>query len=216
MNIYVSRAVVKNISHFVSTLKNIQGVNINVAIGIRDRIYQSIQYQINKEVRGKNVAQHKAMCWCADGYSPYAWIFDYIVLPVQNIVLIYNMRYDWASKYIKNAKPIREARCLMGRIENKVQYDKLGPYDIVPSNDFLITRYRCDSLKQFGEYRNYVMYSSDTDTYCFMQRVDNNTFFCAKIIPAPELGEKQTKFQAVKQDEIPNIILHHFRQWLHS
>lgn len=123
MNIYVSRAVVKNISHFVTTLKNIQGVNINVAIRIRDRMCQFIQYQINKEIQGKNATRHKATCWCADGYSPYAWIFDYIVLPVQNIVLIYNMRYDWATKYIKNAKPIREARCLMERMRLYTETD---------------------------------------------------------------------------------------------
>ena len=75
---------------------------------------------------------------------------------------------------------------------------------------------RCDSLKKFGYYNDVRMYYSNEHTYCLMRREDNGTFFFAEIVPAPELGKNETKYEPKRPSDIPNNILRDAKKFLHN
>ena len=75
---------------------------------------------------------------------------------------------------------------------------------------------RCDSLKKFGYYNDVRMYYSNEHTYCLMRREDNGTFFFAEIVPAPELGKNETKYEPKRPSEVPNKILRDAKNYLHN
>ena len=90
---------------------------------------------------------------------------------------------------------------------------KIGEFEII--NGSWGTK-RCDSLKNFGYYNDVRMYFSNEHTYCLMRREDNGTFFFAEIVPAPELGKNETKYEPKRPSEVPNKILRDAKNYLHN
>lgn len=88
--------------------------------------------------------------------------------------------------------------------ERTLQYPKIGDYTVVPDMGSMV--HCSDSLKNFGFYRYMLMYFSKDRTYCLMQREDNEKYFFAEIVDAPELGEKRTKWVPVPTSNIPTMI----------
>lgn len=90
---------------------------------------------------------------------------------------------------------------------------KIGEFEII---DGSWGTYRCESLKDFEPFNDVRMYYSDEHTYCLMRREDNGTFFFAEIVPAPELGKNETKFEPKRPSEVPNKILRDAKNYLHN
>ena len=108
---------------------------------------------------------------------------------------------------IKNM--VMESVCRIILKESKCDYH-VGKYEVVNGLDeHDISPRLYDSLKKFGWVYDVKMYFSHDDTYCLLRREDNKKLFLAKIVPAPELGEKKTKFVPCRPQpkEVPQIIL---------
>lgn len=62
---------------------------------------------------------------------------------------------------------------------------------------------RHESLSQKGWFNDIRMYHSPNKTYCLLKRCDNGKYFYALIVPAPELGKDETKFEIVPYKSVP-------------
>lgn len=83
----------------------------------------------------------------------------------------------------------------------------VGKYEVVNGLDeYDITPHLYLSMKRFGWTYHVKMYFSEDESYCLLRRKDNRKLFFAKIIPAPELGEKETKFVPCRPKDVPHII----------
>lgn len=81
---------------------------------------------------------------------------------------------------------------------------KIGEFKYINGD---LGSHTCEWLHKFGRYNDVRMYISLKHTYCLMRREDNGTFFFTEIVPAPEIGEDETKFQAKRPHEVPPILL---------
>lgn len=133
-----------------------------------------------------------------------------------------NIRKQWGQKSNNNIIRITESeirdivRESVEQILSKVKCDyHVGKYEVVNGLDeYDITPYLYHSLRRFGWTYQVKMYFSEDDTYCLLRRKDNKKLFFAKIVPAPELGEKQTKFVPCRPKEVPQIIFQDVQRFL--
>lgn len=99
------------------------------------------------------------------------------------------------------------------KVISEQQKRMLGDYEILDGDGM---EHEADSIIQFGHFNDIRMYVSNTDTYCLMKRCDNGTYFFTRIVDAPELGEKQTKFKPMNPKDVPPIILRDAQSLIHS
>lgn len=113
---------------------------------------------------------------------------------------------------IKNM--VMECVCRIISEEVKCDYH-VGKYEVVNGWDERdITPYLYHSLKKFGWVYQVKMYFSKDGTYCLLRRKSNRKLFFAKIVTAPELGEKETKFVPCRTKEVPRVIRQDVQRFL--
>ena len=136
--------------------------------------------------------------------------FGLKMLPLKEEILL-----SITESEIKNM--VMECVCRIISEEPKCDY-KVGKYEVVNGWDERdITPYLYHSLKNFGWTYQVKMYFSKDGTYCLLRRKSNRKLFFAKIVLAPELGDKATKFVPCHPKEVPQIILQDVQRflWLH-
>lgn len=125
MKIVISGNITISLSKFVSYMKDSVGLDYDALIKAKNDMLLFIHNYINKEVDNNGAyTSRSSSCWWADGRSGKAWIFDYVILPRQELVLVYKMRFDNASKLIENTECIRNTRLLMEKITSKHRIKK--------------------------------------------------------------------------------------------
>lgn len=224
MNIVATRKCSLNAESFARTMisKKMPFQRINTIKALMLNQFRGYINQLTGMIR----KPEKRYWVFADGIGG-GWRFDFVVYPVQQLVIItafYAVAIDSAIPQIqKNKTQQNEGTSKLLKLsevdlkyivsesverilsEQIMQYPKIGDYTIVPDLGSMV--HRSDSLKNFGWHYYILMYYSDEHTYCLMQREDNGKFFFTEIVDAPELGEKETKFTPVSVHNIPAIIL---------
>ena len=163
----------------------------------------------------RTVAQ-KPLSWARAGLfvaKAGRYWFGYVIQ--ENVVIIEEV-FDCVRNTIIDESTIRKKITLtesdvrrmvkecVERILSEQQKRKIGIYDVIDGDSL---EHEADSIIQFGHFNDIRMYSSDEETYCLMRRCNNGAYFFTKIVDAPELGEKETKFVPVKPKDVPPIIL---------
>ena len=82
---------------------------------------------------------------------------------------------------------------------------KIGEYEVIEGSGIMGTC-RAPSIKQFGWFAELCMYYSKAHTYCLHLRKKTDKGFFCEIVPAPELGENETKYVPRHLSEIPVAI----------
>lgn len=215
MQIVVANNATMAVSSYVSYMKQ-QGFNKNNLIKSKNAMLRFVNGFINREISGKTDDEPVwRTCYWRDGYTPMTWYFTFYILPQQDLVLIVSFYSQEGSPNVnENRQVVRlNESQLRGMIEKHLKkvlnemrepVGKIGEFEII---DGSWGTYRCDSLKDFEPFNDVRMYYSDEHTYCLMRREDNGTFFFAEIVPAPELGKNETKFEPKRPSEVPNKIL---------
>lgn len=219
MKIVVANEVVMAVEKYVSYMKNDVGYSYDNLIENKDKMLTFLRGFIDKTiVANDNKTPKRYSCYWKDGKSPMAWIFTFIILPQQDLAVIYNLNY---KQNMKENKEIKNILSLMKRMGMGINSDKSGPrrlneifgetdvfetingFDVLLGYDLVHT---CDSLKSFGEYTHTFLFSSDEITYALFQRCDNGKYFYVTIQDAPELGENETKWVAIPYKSVPLFI----------
>lgn len=224
MRIVATNSVMMAISAYVSYMKQ-TGYNRDNLIMQKDRMLSSLNGQINRAIRNNTNNQPMThTCYWMDKYTPVTWYFTFYVLPQQNLVVV----MQFYSK--ENGKSVNEGRQVIRLDETGLKemiaeslrealneiFEPVGKIDEFEIIDGSWGTKRCDSLKNFGYYNDVRMYYSNEHTYCLMRREDNGTFFFAEIVPAPELGKNETKYEPKRPSDIPNKILRDAKKFLHN
>lgn len=224
MQIVVANNATMAVSSYVSYMKQ-QGFNKNNLIKSKNAMLRFVNGFINRAISGKTDDEPVwRTCYWRDGYTPMTWYFTFYILPQQNLVLIVSFYSQEGSPNVnENRQVIRlNESQLRGMIEKHLKkilnemrepVGKIGEFEII---DGSWGTYRCESLKDFEPFNDVRMYYSDEHTYCLMRREDNGTFFFAEIVPAPELGKNETKFEPKRPSEVPNKILRDAKNYLHN
>ena len=82
---------------------------------------------------------------------------------------------------------------------------KIGEYEVIEGSGIMGTC-RAPSIKQFGWFAELCMYYSKAHAYCLHLRKKTDKGFFCEIVPAPELGENETKYVPRHLSEIPVAI----------
>ena len=160
-----------------------------------------------------------------------AWRFDFVVYPVQQLVIICAFYAVAVNRILpqrqrsvaqqnegkSNVMKLSEAdlRYIVSESVRRVceqsdkEYPKVGDFYVVWDTSGIVHYYT--SLKKFDDVKHIVMYFSKANTYCVMQRVDNQKYFFTEIVDAPELGENETKFIPVSLSSVPSFLLAHLK-----
>lgn len=224
MRIVATSSVMMTIRAYVSYMKQ-AGYNRDNLIMQKDRMLSFLNGQIDRAISSNTNNQPMThTCYWMDKYAPVTWYFTFYVLPQQNLVVV----MQFYSK--ENGKSVNEGRQVIRLTESVLKemiaeslrealnemrepVGKIGEFEII---DGSWGTYRCESLKDFEPFNDVRMYYSDEHTYCLMRREDNGTFFFAEIVPAPELGKNETKFEPKRPSEVPNKILRDAKNYLHN
>lgn len=91
MKIVVSNSVTMSVGKYVEYMHRTAGYNMAELMQNKDKMMQELQQYINNVVVGNdnNVPKEYNWAW-RDGKSPMTWIFQFIVLPQQDLTVIYN------------------------------------------------------------------------------------------------------------------------------
>lgn len=115
---------------------------------------------------------------------------------------------DYLPEVVKVRKRENKTKGRQGNANSRI----IGNYEVIetPSLDC-----KAESLKQFGWYEHILMYYSQKHTYCLLRRCKNGMYFFAEIVDAPELGNKETKFNPLVPKDVPAIILRDAQNYIH-
>ena len=208
MRIVVTNRVLLQISQYVAYMKRYSGFDANGLINNKNQMLLFVSKYINNAaVKNNNSMPKRYGCYWKDGKTPMAWVFSFMVLPQQDLVVI----DSWTNR---NTTPMQESelRGIVKKVikENLDKYvdKKIGEFDVLNGdNAFGWDPIQADGIEDKGFISPIRMYSSDDLTIAMFKRRDNGKYFYAKIVPAPELGEKATKWQAVRLKEVPQKII---------
>ena len=132
MKIIVGGNVVKMLSKFVSYMRIDAGYNYDTLMKLKSKMLKFVQSHIKKDILNNGAYTSRSYaCWWTDGKSGKALVFDYRILPHQELVLIYKMRYDNVKNLIENTECIKNVRSLMERVnkpQNKISDDNSLKY----------------------------------------------------------------------------------------
>lgn len=225
MNIVVTRKTSLAAEAFARTMVG-KNITIQKANSIKILMLNQFKGYIN-QISGL-IRKPEKRYWIFNDGLGGAWRFDFVVYPVQQLVIISAFYAVAVNRVLpqrqrsvaqqnegkSNVMRLSEAdlRYIVSESVRRVceqsdkEYPKVGAYTIVPDMGSMV--HRSVSLKNFGWHYYILMYYSDEHTYCLMQREDNGKFFYTEIVDAPELGEKETKFIPVSISDIPAQIHH--------
>ena len=120
MKIIVGGNVVKMLSKFVSYMRIDVGYNYDTLMKLKSKMLKFVQSHIKKDILNNGAYTSRSYaCWWTDGKSGRALVFDYTILPHQELVLIYKMRYESMENIIESVESVRDIQSLINRIENK-------------------------------------------------------------------------------------------------
>lgn len=158
-----------------------------------------------------------------------AWRFDFVVYPVQQLVIICAFYAVAVNRTLlqrqtsvlqqnegkSNVMRLSEAdlRYIVSEATKQIicssnyQVRKIGNWDCVPSNG-----YEFYDIQNMGMCVGIAMYVDCTTnkhippTYCLFRRGSNGKYFYATIVDAPEKGPTETKFLIVPVSDVPQEI----------
>jgi len=114
MKIVVANEVVMAVEKYVSYMKNDVGYSYDNLIENKDKMLTFLRGFIDKTiVANDNKIPKRYSCYWKDGKSPMAWIFTFIILPRQDLAVIYNLNY---KQNMKENKEIKNILSLMERM----------------------------------------------------------------------------------------------------
>ncbi len=115
MKIVVANEIVMAVEKYVFYMKNDVGYSYDNLIDNKNKMLAFLRNFINKAiVANDNKIPKRYSCYWKDGKSPMAWIFTFIILPQQDLVVIYNLNY---KQNLKENKEIKNILSLMERME---------------------------------------------------------------------------------------------------
>lgn len=216
MKIVVTNNIVMMAERFVGYLKREGHFGQSELMRNKTQMLQFIRGYINKVVvANDNKAPRRYYCTWRDGQTPMTWIFQFIVLPQQDLTVIYNLTYkrtvempNKTYNQIKESKEVKKILSLMEKMGMSTQ-KKVGDYTAIDGRWWGGLLH---GLEHKGLAQDVRMYDNDKykgcenfETYVLFRRCDNRKYFYAKIVPVD--GTKELKWQIVKKSEMPNIIL---------
>lgn len=193
----------------ISHLPSVSVLNIDNAYNPRRPLYGSLRFE-TKSIYSRH-----------DGKYYNALIVD-----------SFNLRIPYTDIYGGSRIILRENKILQRLTESAIvdmvqesverilgtSREKVGGYEIIDGDCF--TKNYAPSLKEFGAFLEIRMYDEQGakpfNTICLMQRCDNGKYFYAKIAPAPELGDGETKFVPIKPEVVPKPIYQDSLSVIHS
>ena len=189
---------------------------------------QQVTYET--DVRGSSYNPWKAHKWLVTKYRH--WYFAGVIKKTRKGGYVFNVKDAlYEGDYHNSPIPLCENKCqyqkmilkesdlksiirdCLNRILSQLSKQNVGKYEVIDGDSL---EHEADSITQFGHFNDIRMYTSDEETYCLMRRCNNGTYFFTKIVDAPELGEKETKFVPVKPKDVPPIILRDAQSLIHS
>ena len=214
MKIVVTNNIVMMAERFVGYLKREGHFGQSELMRNKSRMLQSVRGYINKVVvANDNKTPRRYYYAWRDGQTPMTWIFQFIVLPQQDLTVIYNLTYkrtvempNKTYNQIKESKEVKRVLSLMERMGMPAQ-KKVGDYTAIDGQWWNGWPH---GLEHKGKVQDVRMYDrlhdvETIDTIGLFRRCDNMKFFYAKIIPIN--GTKETKWKVMKISEVPQIIL---------
>ena len=84
---------------------------------LKSKMLKFVQSHIKKDILNNGAYTSRSYaCWWTDGKSGRALVFDYTILPHQELVLIYKMRYESMENIIESNESVRDVRSLIERM----------------------------------------------------------------------------------------------------
>lgn len=128
MKIVVTNNIVMMAESFVGYLKREGHFGQSELMRNKTQMLQFIRGYINKVVvANDNKAPRRYYCTWRDGQTPMTWIFQFIVLPQQDLTVIYNLTYKRTVEMpnknynqIKESKEVKKILSLMEKISPKM------------------------------------------------------------------------------------------------
>ena len=115
MKIVVANEVVMVVDKYVSYMRNDVKYNYHDLIRNKDEMLQYVRNFINKAVvANDNKVPKQYYCSWKDGKSPMSWIFKFIILPQQDLTVIYSLDYKHSIEENKEIKTILSLMERMG------------------------------------------------------------------------------------------------------
>ena len=127
MKIVVTNNIVMMAESFVGYLKREGHFGQSELMRNKTQMLQFIRGYINKViVANDNKAPRRYYYAWRDGQTPMTWIFQFIVLPQQDLTVIFNLTYKRTvempnknSHQVKESKEVKKILSLMEKIQNK-------------------------------------------------------------------------------------------------
>lgn len=132
MKIVVTNNIVMMVERFVGYLKREGHFGQSELMCNKSRMLQSVRGYINKVVvANDNKAPRRYYYTWRDGQTPMTWIFQFIVLPQQDLTVIYNLTYkrtvEMPNKNYNQVKESREVKKILSLME-KINCNTNGYY----------------------------------------------------------------------------------------
>ena len=218
MNIVVTRKTSHNAETFARTMVG-KNLTLQKANSIRVLMLNQFRGYIN-QISGL-IRKPEKRYWVFNDGLGGAWRFDFVVYPVQQLVIISAFYTVAANKTLLQVQRNESRENIMRLTENDLRYivseatkqiicssnyqvRKIGNWDCVPSNG-----YEFHDIPNMGMCVGIAMYVDCTTnkdippTYCLFRRGSNGKYFYATIVDAPEKGSKGTKFLTVPVSDVP-------------
>ena len=103
MRIVVTNRVLLQISQYVAYMKRYSGFDANGLINNKNQMLSFVSRYINNAaVKNNNSTPKRYGCYWKDGKTAMAWVFSFMILPQQDLVVI----DSWTSR---NTTPMQES-----------------------------------------------------------------------------------------------------------
>lgn len=190
MKIVVTKRVTMFVEKFVSYMKHEGQYSLPALIRNKKNMLQHLRGFINQVVvANDNKTSKRYYCSWRDGQTPMTWIFYFIVLPQQDMTVIYGLTskrsVEMPDRQIREDKDVKKILSLMESMGQKIPTKKVGEYTAIDGQWW-------DGLPHGLEHKGLVqdvrMYDNNKykgcenfETYALFRRCDNKNFFYAKI-----------------------------------
>lgn len=165
MKIIVGGNVVKMLSKFVSYMRIDAGYNYDTLMKLKSKMLKFVQSHIKKDILNNGAYTSRSYaCWWTDGKSGKALVFDYTILPHQELVLIYKMRYESMENIIESNESVRDVRSLIERMN--VRNNKKIHYTTICENYSSIGSHFFKTNNGNTELKSIVTLQSNTSGQC--------------------------------------------------